>query len=103
MRKIFFTLLVLSFSTTSFSQIKRKVGDLLQSSGIGNTNRVNNNTQQGSDTTKRPGFEQRDDLKDSITISYRYMNDLKRYYIDSSVNNFDTYYPVPAAYMLLGN
>ena len=56
--------------------------------------------QQRGDTS---GFKQRDDLKDSITISYRYMHDLKRYNIDSSVNDFDAYFPVPSNYMYLGN
>ena len=58
------------------------------------------NTVQKKDTT---GFQQRDDLKDSITISYRYLDAIKRYPLDSSVNNFDTYYPVPASYQYLGN
>jgi Putative porin len=58
------------------------------------------NTAQRKDTS---GFQQRDDLKDSITISYRYLDATRRYPLDSSVNNFDTYYPVPAAYQYLGN
>lgn len=52
------------------------------------------------DTT---GFQQRDDLKDSITISYRYMDELRRYNIDSSVNDFDKYFPVPTNYIYMGN
>jgi hypothetical protein len=58
------------------------------------------NQQQKRDTS---GFKQRDDLADSITISYRYMNDLRRYNIDSSVNDFDNYFPVPSHHMYLGN
>lgn len=53
--------------------------------------------------TSNTGFQQRDDLKDSITISYRYMDALKRYTIDSSVNNIDTYYPIPMSYLHMGN
>lgn len=53
--------------------------------------------------TSNTGFQQRDDLKDSITISYRYMDALKRYAIDSSVNNIDTYYPIPMSYLHMGN
>lgn len=49
------------------------------------------------------GFEQRDDLADSITISYRYLESFRRYNIDSSINNFDSYFPVPAAWQYLGN
>ena len=53
--------------------------------------------------TSNTGFEQRDDLKDSISISYRYMDALKRYAIDSSVNNIDTYFPIPMSYLFMGN
>lgn len=57
---------------------------------------------QTTDTAEKK-FQQRDDLADSITISYRYMDELRRYTIDSSVNDFDTYFPVPSRYMYLGN
>ncbi|MBC7867953.1 MAG: hypothetical protein H7X88_10520, partial [Gloeobacteraceae cyanobacterium ES-bin-316] len=41
--------------------------------------------------------------KDSITISYRYLDALRRYTLDSSVNDFDKYFPVPSRYQYLGN
>lgn len=66
--------------------------------GIGR--RVNTGRTGQKDTT---GFQQRDDLKDSITISYRYMDELRRYNIDSSVNDFDKYFPVPTSYLYMGN
>jgi hypothetical protein len=72
--------------------------------GINKTG-VNSNVRSGqqiSDTSEKK-FQQRDDLKDSITISYRYMDALRRYNIDSSVNDFDRYYPVPSNYLYLGN
>jgi hypothetical protein len=49
------------------------------------------------------GFQHRDDLADSITISYRYLDSLKNDNIDSSVNDFNRFYPVPAYYVTLGN
>lgn len=49
------------------------------------------------------GFEHRDDLKDSITISYRYLDSLKSGTLDSSINDFDRFYTVPANYVTLGN
>ena len=66
---------------------------------------------RGSDTTKRKnnnkldtlGFEHRDDLADSISISFRYLDSVRRYPIDSSVNDFDKYYSVPTSYQNLGN
>ena len=66
---------------------------------------------RGSDTTKRKnnnkldtlGFEHRDDLADSITINYLYLDSVRRYPIDSTVNDFDKYYSVPSTYQYLGN
>ncbi len=49
------------------------------------------------------GFKQRDDLADSITISYRYLDAIRRYSLDSSVNDIDKYFPVPTSYQYLGN
>ncbi|MEP6949302.1 MAG: putative porin [Ginsengibacter sp.] len=49
------------------------------------------------------GFEHRDDLKDSITISFRYLDSLKSGTLDSSINDFDRFYTVPANYVTLGN
>ncbi|MEO8721883.1 MAG: putative porin [Ginsengibacter sp.] len=49
------------------------------------------------------GFEHRDDLKDSITITYRHLNSLVKEYLDSSIYDFGRYYPVPDNYITLGN
>ena len=49
------------------------------------------------------GFEHRDDAKDSITISYHYLDGLKRFGLDSSINDFDNYYSVPSYYQNNGN
>lgn len=49
------------------------------------------------------GFEHRDDSKDSISISYRYLDSVRRNSIDSSVNDFDRYFSVPSSYQYLGN
>ena len=48
-------------------------------------------------------FEHRDDAKDSITISFRYLDSLKSDIIDSSISDFDRIYSVPAYYVTLGN
>lgn len=101
MNKLFLTFCCLLASGYLLAQepvlqgrIRNRIGSM------GSQVRNSQNQQQRGDTS---GFRQRDDLKDSITISYRYMNDLKRYNIDSSVNDFDTYFPVPSNYMYLGN
>ena len=49
------------------------------------------------------GFKHRDDAADSITISYRFLDSLKNDVLDSSVNDFDKFFTVPANYVTLGN
>ena len=49
------------------------------------------------------GFKHRDDLADSITISFRYLDSSRNNRIDSSLNDFSRYFSVPAHYVTLGN
>lgn len=49
------------------------------------------------------GFQHRDDLADSITISYHYLDSSRRNTIDSSINDFDKYFSIPSTYQHLGN
>lgn len=49
------------------------------------------------------GFEHRDDKKDSIGITYKYLDSIRSTPYDSSINNFDNYFPIPSAYLYLGN
>jgi hypothetical protein len=55
----------------------------------------------GGDSTM--GFEHRNELADSITISYRFLDSLKINRLDSSLYNFNRFYSVPANYITLGN
>ncbi len=96
--------LLLFFSGVAFGQLPGRLGSII------NNVKSGNNT-HGSDTAKHRtnnkldtlGFEHRDDLADSISISFRYMDSVKRNPIDSSVNDFDRYFPVPSTYQYLGN
>jgi hypothetical protein len=45
----------------------------------------------------------RDSNADSITIYYRYFDSSRVRYLDSSINDFTTRYPLPAYYVNLGN
>lgn len=56
-----------------------------------------------SKKTDSLGFEHRDDLADSITISFRYLDSLKSSTLDSSINDFNRFYSVPSYYVTLGN
>ena len=84
-------------------QVRGRIGGFSQSN--------NSNSRSKSDTSKKKsnnkldtlGFERRDDLADSISLSYRFMDSLRRYALDSSVNDFDKYYAVPSSYQYLGN
>jgi hypothetical protein len=93
-KKIGFLFLLLFTIQFSYSQLPRmRSGNPLQ--GLSNTG-----NKSGSDTI---GFEHRNDLKDSITISYHYLNSLTKEYLDSSINDFGKYYTVPDGYVTLGN
>ena len=64
--------------------------------------------QNKSDTSKSDkdnalGFEHRDDKKDSITISYKFLDSVRINPLDSSINDFDKYFSVPSTYQYLGN
>jgi hypothetical protein len=76
----------------TYAQLPGKLGNLQGLSG--------GRSSGSSDTIS---FEHRDDLKDSITISYHYLNSLTRERLDSSVNDFGKYYSVPDGYVNLGN
>ncbi len=73
-------------------------GDVLNklSSRVGNFG----NSQGGRDTI---GFEHRDDSKDSIAITYKYLDSIRSIPFDSSINDFDKYFSVPSSYLYLGN
>src|SRR5687767_8332750 len=90
---IFFLLL----SALSFGQIpKPNVLNKIK----GRVGNVGKSTRPSTDTV---GFERRDDLADSITISYRYLDSLKANRLDSSLHDFSRFFSVPANYITLGN
>ncbi len=93
MKKILGSILLSFCLLTASAQVDPNVQNLP-------SNRRNTAPKPGLDTA---GFQRRDDLKDSITISYRYMDSTVRRTIDSSVNDFDKYFPVPSTYQYLGN
>ncbi len=93
MKHFLLSILLIALGTAVFAQVQNPVP--LDPARI-NNRQLN----QKKDST---GFQQRDDLADSITISYRFLESLRRYNIDSSINDFDTYFPVPSSWQFLGN
>jgi hypothetical protein len=93
--KKFSVLFLLFFSIQfSYAQLPNlKSGNPLR--GLSNMGR--------NSTADTIGFKHRDDLKDSITISYHHLNSLVKEYLDSSIDDFGKFYTVPADYVTLGN
>lgn len=101
-QKLALIIVLLAFAGVVHSQIpgilKRRPGSTNPQSNT--TNPTQNGKAQKSDTL---GFKHRDDLADSITISFRYLDSLKSDKLDSSVSDFNKIYSVPADYVTLGN
>ena len=49
------------------------------------------------------GFQHRDDRKDSIAVSYKFLDSVRSIPIDSSINDFDKFFSVPSTWQNLGN
>ena len=71
----------------------------------GGTFTPRNNTTATSTANRKDtlGFEHRDDSKDSIAISYRFLDSVRNVAFDSTIDDFDKYYSVPSRYQSLGN
>ena len=67
------------------------------------TDNQNNNNNRSPSNTDSIGFKHRDDLADSITISYRFLDSLTNKKLDSSVNDYGKIFTVPSDYVTLGN
>ncbi len=64
------------------AQVPRRIQQTINSAGNGNTK--GRTTAANADTV---GFQQRNDLKDSINISYHFLDSTRKLYIDSGVND----------------
>ena len=83
---------------------RRPVGDLPTISGSGRLPLPSDkNARTGTPPKDTLDFKRRDDLADSINISYRFFNEIERYKVDSSINDFDAYFSVPSTWNSLGN
>lgn len=113
MKRIILFIAMICCVAAAHAQITTPDGGIFKGRGKRATNTSTNGTKssRSSDSTKAKGankldtlgFEHRDDLKDSITISYRYLDSTARHSVDSSINDWDKYYSVPSNYQYLGN
>jgi hypothetical protein len=67
----------------------------------GNNNSSSDTSKSAKDQTL--GFEHRDDKKDSVNISYSFIDSVRNVRLDSAINDFDKYFSVPSSYQYLGN
>lgn len=49
------------------------------------------------------GFEHRDDAKDSVTVTFRYLDSLRNLRLDEDISDYYKYYMVPYTWQYLGN
>ncbi|MEJ7586322.1 MAG: putative porin [Ferruginibacter sp.] len=93
MYKIVITFLLLMMLQSAFAQIPRR-----------NVPR-SNETNPSTDTTasKDLGFEHRDDAKDSITVSFRYLDSIRNVPLDTNLTDYYKYAALPVSEQYLGN
>lgn len=92
MKKILFLLVVLLVAQLLAAQEPmRNIGNRVRNMGRGAAS-------SGNDSLGR-----RNKFEDSVTVSFRYLDTLRNYKLDSSLNDFSRRYPMPADYYYLGN
>jgi Putative porin len=89
MKKLIASFVVSMLITVSFAQ---------QLPGNINVNAVGNNQRKDSIS-----FVHRDDAKDSITITYKFLDSTRSIGLDHSINDFSAYYAVPSSLQFMGN
>lgn len=98
MKKLFVVVFLVGICLPSFSQRGLQVLDGIMSGAKGGTASKDTSGKLGG-----LGFEHRDDAKDSINLSYRYLDGIRSYRLDSSVNDFYKYFSIPVQYQYMGN
>lgn len=101
----FLILGILFFYQSTIAQLPRKILESAKDRITNPNTRPATPAQRGTEPADSvPGiFKNRDDLADSITISYRYLDSLRSVRLDSSLNDFNRYFSVPPYYVTLGN
>lgn len=100
MKSIFFALGFLCISLLAHGQ-EEVIPVIKKPTGKNRT--IPNQKDDKKTDDKNLGFEHRDDSKDSVGVTYRFLDSTQRYNLDSSINDFDTYFSVPSSYQTLGN
>lgn len=95
MNKLFFTIFLFCCYSSCFSQDE----------GIITGNPARSFDRPGNSNFKKDtiGFQHRDDAKDSVTITFRYLDSIRSLRLNGSINDFYSYYIVPYTLQHLGN
>jgi hypothetical protein len=108
MKRSAFTILFFLILSNSFAQINLPLPNSRVKKNTNPQPQNPNNPNAIKDTGPRKdslNFERRADYdaKDSIVISFRYIDSTRRNPLDSGINDFDKYFPTPASWQNLGN
>lgn len=90
-------LLVLCCGSSHAQDLIRGLGDRMKQAGTGLSRRSN------TGTNNIDSIRHRNNLEDSITIRYRFLDSLNTYKLDSSITDFNNRFPIPATHVYLGN
>jgi hypothetical protein len=90
---------VLFFSLSAVAQRPQIPNMNRVGGGGGGFGRFGGSTSDGA----RDSIGHRDKFEDSITVSFRYLDSVRLYKLDSSVNDFYRRFPLPATHIHLGN
>ena len=100
MKRFVAVLVIIFIAGSSYAQV---VDEPVQGGSkpvIGNTNhRIISNKKDSMGL----GFQHRDDRKDSISVSYKFIDSVRSINLDSSINDFDKYFSIPSSWQYLGN
>ncbi len=96
-------ILLMSYAISIAQDKGERIKKILDDKGISTTTQIENKPATTTARKDSIGFVHRDDLKDSISITYRFLDSVRNNSLDSSINDFDKYFSVPSAYQYLGN
>jgi hypothetical protein len=101
----YFAIVILFVTAFSYSYAQDPVLQQLPGRNPANGNVPGNRTviTKSNKDSLALGFEHRDDRKDSISISYKYLDSVRATPLDFSINDFDKYFSIPSTYQALGN
>jgi hypothetical protein len=108
MKKLLFFIVFILATAFAFCQdpiqsIKGRFGGISSNSSTNSRSKSDTTKKKGNNKLDTLGFERRDDLADSISISFRYVDSVRKNPLDSTINDFDKYYSVPSNHQYLGN